>query len=135
MRKSFPNCESSPLHVILLQDRLCLLLLIKDDEIISLHFLVIATSMARLTTYLSSSPSRQKSQASTSKAHRLEKIVDMRQNAMGVSSTIALNGNVDLEHGGKNQASRVDVAKLAKAEAKIKVCIWPLLARFIGKYV
>lgn len=53
--------------------------------------------------------------------HRLERRVDMRQNAMGITSQIALSGAVDLEHSGKNQASRVDVAKLAKAEAKIKV--------------
>lgn len=38
-----------------------------------------------------------------------------------MSSTIAMTGAVDLESNTKGQASRVDVVKLAKAEAKIKV--------------
>lgn len=91
-------------------------------DLLGLTFLLLhPLSVQRLTAYLSASPSRQKSQASTSKVHRLERRVDMRQNAMGITSQIALSGAVDLEHSGKNQASRVDVAKLAKAEAKIKV--------------
>jgi ATP-binding cassette subfamily F protein 3 len=93
--------------------------------------------IGRLTAYLETSSSgRQKARPTV---HRLEKAIDMKTS--GMSTTIALSGQVDLEHGGKSQvcqkefdpgrgrsakdvgvqASRVDVAKLAKAEAKIKV--------------
>lgn len=40
-----------------------------------------------------------------------------------MSATIAMSGTVDLESNTKGQASRVDLAKLAKAEAKLKAKI------------
>jgi ATP-binding cassette subfamily F protein 3 len=51
---------------------------------------------------------------------KLEKAIDMRTTG-SMSATIAMSGKVDLESNTKGQASRVDVVKLAKAEAKIKV--------------
>jgi ATP-binding cassette subfamily F protein 3 len=55
----------------------------------------------RLSTYLAaSSSSRQKVRPAV---HRLEKAIDMKNT--GMSSTIALSGQVDLEHGGKSQVS------------------------------
>lgn len=45
----------------------------------------------------------------------------MRSQAM--SATIAMSGKVDLESNTKGQASRVDLNKLAKAEAKLKAKI------------
>jgi ATP-binding cassette subfamily F protein 3 len=54
-------------------------------------------------------------------ATRLEKAISMRHQQM--SATIAMSGKVDLESNTKGQASRVDLAKLAKAEAKLKAKI------------
>lgn len=75
--------------------------------------------VGRLTTFLEASSSKRQKARPT--VHRLEKAIDMKTTGMG--STIALSGAVDLEHGGKSQASRVDIVKLAKAEAKIKAKI------------
>jgi ATP-binding cassette subfamily F protein 3 len=52
---------------------------------------------------------------------KLDKRIEMRSQAM--SATIAMSGAVDLESNTKGQASRVDLAKLAKAEAKLKAKI------------
>ncbi|OCF36245.1 ATP-binding cassette, subfamily F, member 3 [Kwoniella heveanensis CBS 569] len=75
--------------------------------------------MSRLLTYLDSQSSKRvrKSNAAT----KLDKTVHMRSQAM--SATIAMSGKVDLEHNSKSQASRVDLVKLAKAEAKLKAKI------------
>ncbi len=79
-------------------------------------------SIARLTAYLSAqSVSGARKQVRTT-VHRLERTIDMRKQG-AMSNTIALSGTVDLESNTKGQASRVDVAKLAKAEAKIKAKI------------
>ncbi|KAI9632629.1 putative translational regulator GCN20-like ABC transporter protein [Dioszegia hungarica] len=51
-------------------------------------------------------------------ARQLDKTVHMRSQAM--SATIAMSGKVDLESNTKGQASRVDLGKLAKAEAKLR---------------
>ncbi|WVR03646.1 hypothetical protein IAU60_000641 [Kwoniella sp. DSM 27419] len=75
--------------------------------------------MARLVTYLESQSSKRVRK--TNIATKLDKTVHMRSQAM--SATIAMSGKVDLEHGQKGQASRVDLTKLAKAEAKLKAKI------------
>lgn len=55
--------------------------------------------IGRLTAYLETSSSgRQKARPTV---HRLEKAIDMKTS--GMSTTIALSGQVDLEHGGKSQ--------------------------------
>ncbi|KAG9104507.1 hypothetical protein FRC06_001888 [Ceratobasidium sp. 370] len=53
---------------------------------------------------------------------RLDKVVDMSQ-APAMSSTIAMSEGVDLSSINKGKASRVDMKKLEKAEAKIKAKI------------
>ncbi|KAG8747863.1 hypothetical protein FRC10_010482 [Ceratobasidium sp. 414] len=53
---------------------------------------------------------------------RLDKVVDMSQ-AAAMSSTIAMSEGVDLSSINKGKASRVDMKKLEKAEAKIKAKI------------
>jgi ATP-binding cassette subfamily F protein 3 len=55
--------------------------------------------ISRLASYLEASSSgRQKARPAV---HRLEKAIDMKTS--GMSTTIALSGQVDLEHGGKSQ--------------------------------
>ncbi|KAL1406372.1 hypothetical protein Q8F55_008071 [Vanrija albida] len=75
--------------------------------------------MDRLIKYLESQSSKRVRRATT--ATRLDKTVDMRSQKM--SATIAMSGTVDLDSVNKGQASRVDMAKLAKAEAKLKAKI------------
>ncbi|EIW66575.1 hypothetical protein TREMEDRAFT_70139 [Tremella mesenterica DSM 1558] len=75
--------------------------------------------MGRLISYLESQSSKRVRKSTT--ATKLDKTIHMRSQAM--SATIALSGKVDLEHNQKGQASRVDLAKLAKAEAKLKAKI------------
>jgi len=59
--------------------------------------------ITRLGTYLEASSSgRQKTRPTV---HRLEKAIDMKTS--GMSTTIALSGQVDLEHGGKSQVGVV----------------------------
>ncbi|WRT63872.1 uncharacterized protein IL334_000798 [Kwoniella shivajii] len=72
--------------------------------------------MSRLLTYLESQSSKRIRK--TNVATKLDKTIHMRSQAM--SATIAMSGKVDLESNTKGQASRVDLGKLAKAEAKIK---------------
>jgi ATP-binding cassette subfamily F protein 3 len=62
--------------------------------------------ISRLSTYLEASSSgRQKTRPTV---HRLEKAIDMKTS--GMSTTIALSGQVDLEHGGKSQVRLVITA-------------------------
>lgn len=75
--------------------------------------------MSRLEAFLVSTSHTRVRPAST--VQKLEKAIDMRTTG-SMSATIAMSGKVDLESNTKGQASRVDVVKLAKAEAKIKVC-------------
>ncbi|WVQ83341.1 hypothetical protein IAT38_005480 [Cryptococcus sp. DSM 104549] len=75
--------------------------------------------MSRLLTYLDSQSSKRVRKATT--ATKLDKTIHMRSQAM--SATIAMSGKVDLESNTKGQASRVDLTKLAKAEAKLKAKI------------
>lgn len=75
--------------------------------------------MSRLVEYLESQSSKRVRKTTT--ATRLEKAIQMRSQAM--SATIAMSGKVDLESNTKGQASRVDMAKLAKAEAKLRAKI------------
>lgn len=75
--------------------------------------------MERLLVYLESQSSKR--QRKTTTATRLDKAVHMRSQAM--SATIAMSGKVDLESNTKGQASRVDLSKLAKAEAKLQAKI------------
>ncbi|KAJ9124540.1 hypothetical protein QFC24_003332 [Naganishia onofrii] len=79
----------------------------------------LASFMERLSQYLTeNSTYREKARPTV---HKLEKTIDMRK--QGLSSTIALSGAVDLESAKKGMASRVDMGKLAKAEAKLKAKI------------
>ncbi|KAJ7771924.1 P-loop containing nucleoside triphosphate hydrolase protein [Mycena maculata] len=55
------------------------------------------------------------------KLHKLDKVMDMSKAQM--SSTIALSEGVDLESINKGKASKVDVKKLEKQEAKLKAKI------------
>ncbi|WVW81988.1 hypothetical protein I302_103993 [Kwoniella bestiolae CBS 10118] len=75
--------------------------------------------MARLLSYLESQSSTRIRKSTV--ATKLDKSVHMRSQAM--SATIAMSGKVDLESNTKGQASRVDLNKLAKAEAKLKAKI------------
>lgn len=72
--------------------------------------------MDRLVTYLESQSSKRVRRATT--VTKLDKSVQMRNQQM--SATIAMSGTVDLDSVNKSQASRVDLAKLAKAEAKLQ---------------
>lgn len=72
--------------------------------------------MDRLVTYLESQSSKRVRKTAT--ATRLAASVHMRSQQM--SATIAMSGKVDLDSVNKGQASRVDLNKLAKAEAKLK---------------
>ncbi|WWC66737.1 uncharacterized protein I206_100642 [Kwoniella pini CBS 10737] len=75
--------------------------------------------MNRLIEYLESQSSKRIRKINT--ATKLDKTIHMRSQAM--SATIAMSGKVDLESNTKGQASRVDLNKLAKAEAKLKAKI------------
>ena len=75
--------------------------------------------MERLVIYLEGQSSKR--QRRTNTVTRLDKTVHMRSQAM--SATIAMSGKVDLESNTKGQASRVDLGKLAKAEAKLQAKI------------
>jgi len=75
--------------------------------------------MERLVIYLEGQSSKR--QRRTTTVTRLDKTVHMRSQAM--SATIAMSGKVDLESNTKGQASRVDLGKLAKAEAKLQAKI------------
>lgn len=75
--------------------------------------------MNRLVTYLESQSSKRVRRTTT--ATRLEKAVQMKTQAM--SATLAMTGPVELDSVNKGQASRVDLNKLAKAEAKLKAKI------------
>ena len=76
-------------------------------------------STARLVEYLESQSSKRIRKSTT--VAKLDKTIQMRSQQM--SATIAMSGTVDLESNTKGQASRVDLAKLAKAEAKLKAKI------------
>lgn len=75
--------------------------------------------MSRLIAYLESQSSKRVRRSTAAK--QLDKTIHMRSQAIGTS--IAMTGKVDLESNTKGQASRVDLAKLAKAEAKLKAKI------------
>jgi ATP-binding cassette subfamily F protein 3 len=75
--------------------------------------------MGRLVEYLEAQQSKRVKRSTQVK--QLEKTFNMRNQQM--SATIAMSGKVDLESNTKGQASRVDLAKLAKAEAKLKAKI------------
>ncbi|WVQ76049.1 hypothetical protein IAR50_005685 [Cryptococcus sp. DSM 104548] len=75
--------------------------------------------MNRLLEYLDSQSTKRVRKSTT--ATKLDKTIHMRSQAM--SATIAMSGKVDLESNTKGQASRVDLGKLAKAEAKLQAKI------------
>ncbi|TYJ52938.1 hypothetical protein B9479_006449 [Cryptococcus floricola] len=75
--------------------------------------------MSRLLEYLDSQSTKRVRKSTT--ATKLDKTIHMRSQAM--SATIAMSGKVDLESNTKGQASRVDLGKLAKAEAKLQAKI------------
>ncbi|KAL7418028.1 P-loop containing nucleoside triphosphate hydrolase protein [Mrakia frigida] len=85
-----------------------------DDNLADLEALI-----GRLSEFLAASETRQKPRT-TGSLKALDEVIDMKKSGMAMSATIGLNGQVDLEHSGKGQASRVDLKKLEKAEAKIK---------------
>ena len=72
--------------------------------------------MNRLVSYLETQS--QKRVRRPTAAKQLDKTFSMRHQQM--SATIAMSGKVDLESNTKGQASRVDLGKLAKAEAKLR---------------
>lgn len=78
--------------------------------------MVLTISMQRLVEYLESQSSKRVRRTTT--ATKLDKSVQMRSQQM--SATIAMSGTVDLDSVNKGQASRVDLVKLAKAEAKLQ---------------
>lgn len=72
--------------------------------------------MERLEAYLETQSSKRVRKSD--KATKLDKTVSMRNQQQ--SATIAMSGTVDLDSVNKSHTSRVDMAKLAKAEAKLK---------------
>ncbi|KJA29324.1 hypothetical protein HYPSUDRAFT_32729 [Hypholoma sublateritium FD-334 SS-4] len=77
--------------------------------------------MRRLGTLLEDQLNTRLKNKSRPKLQKLDKVMDMSKSHL--SSTIALSEGVDLESINKGKASRVDVKKLEKQEAKIKAKI------------
>ncbi|KAH8981969.1 P-loop containing nucleoside triphosphate hydrolase protein [Lactarius akahatsu] len=83
---------------------------------------VLEQLMASLTTLLQDQLVRRESSRSGPKLQRLDKVLDMSKTG-AMSNTIAFSEGVDLESINKGKASRVDVKKLEKQEAKLKAKI------------
>ncbi|KAJ8520357.1 hypothetical protein ONZ45_g2835 [Pleurotus djamor] len=77
--------------------------------------------MGRLESLLEDQLNARIKKASGPKLVKLDKVMDMSKSAM--SNTIALSEGVDLESINKGKASRVDMKKLEKQEAKLKAKI------------
>ncbi|KAH9990516.1 P-loop containing nucleoside triphosphate hydrolase protein [Russula vinacea] len=78
--------------------------------------------MTALSALLQDQLTRREKAQSVPKLQRLDKVLDMSK-AGAMSSTIAFSEGVDLESINKGKASRVDVKKLEKQEAKLKAKI------------
>ncbi|KAL4069252.1 P-loop containing nucleoside triphosphate hydrolase protein [Scleroderma citrinum] len=78
--------------------------------------------MARLRDLLSEHLAARAKNSNRPKLMKLDKVVDMSK-AGSLSNTIALSEGVDLESINKTKASRVDVKKLEKQEAKLRAKI------------
>ncbi|KAI9436961.1 P-loop containing nucleoside triphosphate hydrolase protein [Lactarius indigo] len=83
---------------------------------------VLEQLMASLTTLLQDQLIRRENSRSGPKLQRLDKVLDMSKTG-AMSNTIAFSEGVDLESINKGKASRVDVKKLEKQEAKLKAKI------------
>ncbi|KAI9436514.1 P-loop containing nucleoside triphosphate hydrolase protein [Lactarius psammicola] len=83
---------------------------------------VLEQLMASLTTLLQDQLIRRENSRSGPKLQRLDKVLDMSKTG-SMSNTIAFSEGVDLESINKGKASRVDVKKLEKQEAKLKAKI------------
>ncbi|KAH9172901.1 P-loop containing nucleoside triphosphate hydrolase protein [Lactarius sanguifluus] len=83
---------------------------------------VLEQLMASITTLLQDQLVRRESSKSGPKLQRLDKVLDMSKTG-AMSNTIAFSEGVDLESINKGKASRVDVKKLEKQEAKLKAKI------------
>ncbi|KAF8264486.1 P-loop containing nucleoside triphosphate hydrolase protein [Lactarius quietus] len=83
---------------------------------------VLEKLMASLTTLLQDQLIRREGSKSGPKLQRLDKVLDMSK-AGSMSKTIAFSEGVDLESINKGKASKVDVKKLEKQEAKLKAKI------------
>lgn len=83
---------------------------------------VLEQLMASLTTLLQDQLIRREKSRSGPKLQRLDKVLDMSKTG-AMSNTIAFAEGVDLESINKGKASRVDVKKLEKQEAKLKAKI------------
>ncbi|KAI0030328.1 P-loop containing nucleoside triphosphate hydrolase protein [Vararia minispora EC-137] len=88
---------------------------------------VLDSLMTRLTDLLSdllsARATRTGAGAGKQKLQRLDRVLDMRATGAGMSATIAFAEGVDLESINKGKASRVDVKKLEKQEAKLRAKI------------
>ncbi|KAJ7071577.1 P-loop containing nucleoside triphosphate hydrolase protein [Mycena amicta] len=82
---------------------------------------VLERLMLRLTDILEPTLRERIKNSAGPKLHKLDKIMDMSKTTM--SSTIAFSEGVDLESINKGKASKVDVKKLEKAEAKLRAKI------------
>ncbi|KAI5989768.1 P-loop containing nucleoside triphosphate hydrolase protein [Pisolithus albus] len=87
-----------------------------------LDSLGMGTLMARLRDLLSDQLATRAKNSTRPKLMKLDKVVDLSK-AGAISNTIALGEGVDLESINKAKASRVDVKKLEKQEAKLRAKI------------
>ncbi|KAI0288880.1 P-loop containing nucleoside triphosphate hydrolase protein [Russula brevipes] len=83
---------------------------------------VLEQLMGSLTALLQDQLARREKAKTGPKLQRLDKVLDMSKTG-AMSNTIALSEGVDLESINKGKASRVDVKKLEKQEAKLKAKI------------
>ncbi|KAF8502822.1 P-loop containing nucleoside triphosphate hydrolase protein [Russula emetica] len=83
---------------------------------------VLEKLMATLSALLQDQLTQREKAQSNPKLQRLDKVLDMSK-ASAMSNTIAFSEGVDLESINKGKASRVDVKKLEKQEAKLKAKI------------
>ncbi|KAI0271894.1 P-loop containing nucleoside triphosphate hydrolase protein [Russula aff. rugulosa BPL654] len=83
---------------------------------------VLEKLMATLSALLQDQLTHREKAQSGPKLQRLDKVLDMSK-ASSMSNTIAFSEGVDLESINKGKASRVDVKKLEKQEAKLKAKI------------
>ncbi|KAH9992513.1 P-loop containing nucleoside triphosphate hydrolase protein [Russula compacta] len=83
---------------------------------------VLEQLMGTLTALLQDQLERREKAQSGPKLQRLDKVLDMSKTG-AISNTIAFSEGVDLESINKGKASRVDVKKLEKQEAKLKAKI------------
>lgn len=79
----------------------------------------IDSTLQQISKLLPESPSS----SSNGNLRRVERVVDMGQSDQSKTANFEKTGQIDITHGGVIKASRVDVKKLAKQEAKTKAKI------------